>query len=203
LNLCAAAVDGAAMPGPAAHPSTGARRPRLAWPLKKIRRFAILGLLTACTGFPEAAAAAEPVIFPDRYSAGTIVIKHAERRLYLTTGPGTAIGYSIGVGKAGHEWYGEARVGGKYLAPAWTPPSVVRQDHPGVPALVPGGSPRNPLGAAAITLDRDEIAIHGTSQRMRRSVGTAASYGCFRMYNEDVLDLFRRVRIGTRVVAVP
>ncbi len=164
---------------------------------------AIITLLLSGQGSLGSVAAREPVAFLEPYPAGTIIIKEAERRLYFTTGWGTAISYPIAVGRAGREWYGEARVAGKYLAPAWTPPAVVRQDHPSFPALIPGGSPRNPMGAAAIVLNRDEVAIHGTTRSMRRSVGTAASYGCIRMYNEDVLDLFHRVRVGTRVVAIP
>jgi lipoprotein-anchoring transpeptidase ErfK/SrfK len=168
-----------------------------------LARFTFLCCSLLCFSLPESAAAREPVAFPQLYPAGTIIIIESERRLYFTTGWGAAISYPIAVGKAGREWYGEAYVSGKYLAPAWTPPSVVRQDHPHFPAMIPGGSPRNPMGAAAITLNRDEVAIHGTTRGMRRSVGTAASYGCIRMYNEDILDLFRRVRVGTRVVAMP
>lgn len=149
------------------------------------------------------AVARETVTFPDTYPPGTIVIKQSERRLYLTTGAGTAIRYPVAVGKTGRAWDGEAYVAGKYVAPAWSPPAVVLADHPNFPPVIPGGSLRNPMGAAAIVLSRDEVAIHGTTQSMRRSVGTAASYGCIRMYNEDVVDLFRRVRVGTRVVAVP
>lgn len=149
------------------------------------------------------ALAHDTIAFLEPYPAGTIVIKQSERKLYLTTGMGTAIRYPIAVGKAGREWDGEAYVAAKYVAPAWAPPDVVRQDHPELHAIIPGGSPRNPMGAAAIVLSREEVAIHGTTRRMRNSVGTAASYGCIRMYNEDVLDLFRRVRVGTRVVSVP
>ena len=74
---------------------------------------------------------------------------------------------------------------------------------PELSSVIPGGSPRNPMGAAAITLSLSEVAIHGTTARMRRSVGTAASYGCIRMYNEDVIDLFHRVQVGTPVVSIP
>lgn len=162
-----------------------------------------LAWLLSALGIVGNALARQPIAFHEPYPVGTIIIKEAERRLYFTTGWGTAISYPIAVGKVGREWYGEAYVSGKFLAPAWTPPAVVRQDHPGFPVMIPGGSPRNPMGAAAITLNRDEVAIHGTTQGMRRSVGTAASYGCIRMYNEDVLDLFHRVRVGTRVIAVP
>jgi lipoprotein-anchoring transpeptidase ErfK/SrfK len=163
--------------------------------------FLCCGLI--CLPLPSGAVARERVAFLEIYPAGTVIIKESERRLYFTTGWGTAISYPIAVGKAGQEWFGEAHVSGKYLAPAWTPPPVVRQDHPHFPAMIPGGSPRNPMGAAAITLNRNEVAIHGTTRGMRRTVGTAASYGCIRMYNEDILDLFRRVRVGTRVIAMP
>ncbi|MCC2108739.1 MAG: L,D-transpeptidase, partial [Hyphomicrobiales bacterium] len=80
------------------------------------------------------------------------------------------------------------------------PPAVVKRDHPELPNLIPGGSPRNPMGVAALTLNRDQIAIHGTTRSMRRSIGSAASYGCIRMYNEDVADLYNRVSVGTQVV---
>ncbi len=149
------------------------------------------------------AAARETVTLPQSYPAGMIIIKQSERRLYFTTGGGTAIRYPIAIGKAGKAWQGEAYVQGKFVEPAWSAPWVVRQDHPNFPAVIPGGSPHNPMGAAALTLSVSEVAIHGTTQSMRRSVGTAASYGCIRMYNEDVVDLFHRVQVGTRVLAVP
>jgi len=147
--------------------------------------------------------AREFVNFAQNYPSGTIIIKQNERRLYFTTGSGTAVRYPIAIGRAGMAWLGETYVQGKYIRPAWEAPSVVRRDHPRLTHVVPGGSPRNPMGAAAITLGLSEVAIHGTTATMRRSVGTAASYGCIRMYNEDVVDLFGRVAIGTPVVAIP
>ena len=108
----------------------------------------------------------------------------------------------MAVAKPGKEWSGYARVDGKYVEPAWAPPTVVKRDHPELPDLIPGGSPHNPMGARAITLDRDEVAIHGTTAAMRPSVGTAASYGCIRMLNEDVIDLYDRVSVGAPVVMV-
>ena len=80
---------------------------------------------------------------------------------------------------------------------------MVRRDHPGLPDIIPGGSSANPMGARAILLDRDEIAIHGTNRRMRASIGTAASYGSIRMLNEDVIDLFDRVTVGAPVLMTP
>jgi lipoprotein-anchoring transpeptidase ErfK/SrfK len=149
------------------------------------------------------ATARETVAFPQPYPAGMIVIKQSERALYFTTGDRTAIRYPIAIGRTGKAWQGETFVQGKFVEPAWSAPAVVRQDHPDFPPVIPGGSPRNPMGAAALTLNLSEVAIHGTTQSMRKSVGTAASYGCIRMYNEDVVDLYHRVEVGTRVVAIP
>ena len=134
--------------------------------------------------------------------AGTIVISQSQRKLYLTRGDGTAIVYPIAIGKSGKAWTGWSRVNGKYVNPAWSPPAVVKHDNPRLPDVIPGGSPHNPMGMRALTLDREEIAIHGTTQAMRASIGSAASYGCIRMYNEDVVDLFDRVSVGTPVVAI-
>jgi len=137
------------------------------------------------------------------YPPGTIVISQHKRELFLVVDPSTAIAYPVAVAKSGKEWLGAARVDGKYVEPAWSPPDSVRVDHPDIPAVIAGGAANNPMGARALTLDRDEIAIHGTSRSMRASIGHAASYGCIRMLNEDVIDLFARVRVGTPVVMTP
>jgi lipoprotein-anchoring transpeptidase ErfK/SrfK len=160
----------------------------------------LLGLvLTLSVG----AEAREAIQFASPYSPGTIIISQRAHRLYLVVGPEEAIAYPVGVPKRGKEWSGYARVAAKYVEPAWSPPEVVKRDHPELPDLIPGGSPHNPMGARALTLDRDEIAIHGTTAAMRPSVGTAASYGCIRMLNEDVIDLYDRVSVGARVVMTP
>ncbi len=91
---------------------------------------------------------------------------------------------------------------GKLVNPHWVLPPPVRADHPELPYL-PIGSPNNPVGARTILLDRSPVAIHGTSRKIRRSIGSAASYGCIRMLDEDVIDLFDRVRIGTPVLKTP
>jgi lipoprotein-anchoring transpeptidase ErfK/SrfK len=163
---------------------------------------ALFAGLAVCVAAEEARAR-EVVAFSQSYPAGTIIIKQSERKLYLTMGTGTAIRYPIAIGRTGKAWKGETFVQGKFVAPAWEAPGVVLRDHPGLSRVVPGGSPRNPMGAAAITLNLSEVAIHGTTVSMRRSVGTAASYGCIRMYNEDVMDLYHRVDVGTPVVAIP
>lgn len=130
--------------------------------------------------------------------AGSIVIHMKERALYFIL-DSRAIRYPVAVAKRGMEWSGYAHVTGTYSHPAWAPPAVVRRDHPELPDYIPGGAPNNPMGAAALTLDRSEIAIHGTAATMRGSIGTAASYGCVRMYNEDISDLYQRVSVGALV----
>lgn len=167
------------------------------------------GVLSVCLGIgavltsAPGALARQTVAYEADVPPGTIVISQRERRLYLTLGEGRAIRYPVAVGRSGKAWSGWARVNGKHVNPAWSPPEMVRRDNPHLPQLIPGGSPDNPMGVRALTLDRTEIAIHGTTQSMRRSIGTAASYGCIRMLNEDIVDLFDRVRVGTQVVAIP
>jgi lipoprotein-anchoring transpeptidase ErfK/SrfK len=166
-------------------------------------QYIVVLICLSALAFPLPAQARENVAFSQGYAPGTIIIKQSERRLYFTTGSGTAVSYPIAIGRAGRAWQGAAFVQGKFIAPAWVAPDDVRHDHPEFRGPIPGGSPRNPMGAAAITLSLPEVAIHGTTIKMRRSVGTAASYGCIRMYNEDIVDLYHRVGIGTPVVAVP
>jgi lipoprotein-anchoring transpeptidase ErfK/SrfK len=160
----------------------------------------------AALGFaaaPQSASARDVVSFSPSVEPGTIVISASQRKLFYVVGPGVAIRYPVAVPKRGKEWSGYAAVDGKYFEPDWSPPAVVRADHPELPNLIRGGSPRNPMGVAALTLDRGEVAIHGTSARMRASIGTAASYGCIRMLNEDVSDLYSRVSVGTPVMMQP
>ncbi|PPD45347.1 MAG: L,D-transpeptidase [Methylocystis sp.] len=160
---------------------------------------AALGLATA----PQSALARDTVAFSPHVEPGTIVISASQRKLFYVVSPGVAIRYPVAVPKRGKEWSGYAAVDGKYYQPDWTPPAVVRADHPELPNLIRGGSPRNPMGIAALTLDRGEVAIHGTSNKMRASIGSAASYGCIRMLNEDVTDLYSRVSVGTPVMMQP
>jgi len=160
----------------------------------------ILATLAALAVLTNPVQGAVVTAISDEYLPGMVVISQHQRRLFFVVRPGEAIAYPVAVAKRGKEWLGPARVEGKYVEPAWSPPQSVRRDHPELPDFIPGGSPHNPMGARAITLDRDEIAIHGTSRKMRASVGAAASYGCIRMLNEDVIDLFNRIEVGTQVV---
>ena len=132
------------------------------------------------------------------YSPGMIVVKTGERRLYLILDSGRAMRYPVGVGKSGKQWSGATQISGKYRNPAWSPPADVKRDKPSIPDLIPGGSPRNPMGVAAMTLAGGEYAIHGTN--LPGSVGGFVSYGCIRMLNPDITDLYERVSIGTPVV---
>src|SRR5271163_2449106 len=133
-----------------------------------------------------------------QYSPGTIVVRTNERHLYLILDQGHAMRYPVGVGKSGKQWAGETRIDGKYQNPAWSPPKEVKHDKPNIPDVIPGGSPRNPMGVAAMTLSGGEYAIHGTN--MPGSVGGFVSYGCIRMLNADITDLYGRVSVGTTVV---
>jgi lipoprotein-anchoring transpeptidase ErfK/SrfK len=153
--------------------------------------------------FPAATAARETVRVSKVAPPGWLVISAPKRSLYFIVDDELAIRYPIAVPKKGKEWAGEASVNGKYVNPDWSPPREVKVDHPELPNFIRGGSPNNPMGSRAITLDRFEVAIHGTTAKMRRSIGTAASYGCIRMRNEDVIDLFNRVSIGTPVLMIP
>jgi lipoprotein-anchoring transpeptidase ErfK/SrfK len=141
--------------------------------------------------------------YQSSYPAGSILISQSSRKLYLIIDGERAIAYPVAVAKPGKEWEGPAKVQAKFVEPAWSPPDSVKHDHPDLPDVIQGGAPGNPMGARAILLDRDEIAIHGTSRAMRASIGTAASYGCIRMLNEDVVDLFDRVAVGAPVVMTP
>ncbi|MBV6489240.1 MAG: L,D-transpeptidase [Pseudorhodoplanes sp.] len=147
-----------------------------------------------------AAAQAREVVALRGYEPGTIVVKTNERKLYLVVEPGVALRYPVGVGRRGKAWTGSAHIDGKYVRPAWAPPEEVRRDNPRLPDVIPGGSPRNPMGAAALTLSGGEYAIHGTNAP--GSIGGFVSYGCIRMHNRDIVDLYDRVDVGTRVLVL-
>jgi lipoprotein-anchoring transpeptidase ErfK/SrfK len=144
------------------------------------------------------ASAREVVGFKGGVAPGTIVVKTAERRLYFVIGEGSAVRYRVAVGRPTKQWYGQVEVAGKHLRPAWSPPEEVRLDNPHLPDVIPGGAPNNPMGFGALTLSGGEYAIHGTNRP--ESIGKFASYGCIRMHNEDIADLFERVDVGTLVV---
>jgi lipoprotein-anchoring transpeptidase ErfK/SrfK len=128
---------------------------------------------------------------------GTIVVNTAERKLYFVQEGGNALRYSIGVGRAGFQWKGVHKVSAKKEWPGWTPPPQMRARQRGLPAHMAGGED-NPLGARAMYLGSTLYRIHGSNDP--DSIGQAESSGCFRMTNDDVLDLYERVAIGTTVI---
>jgi lipoprotein-anchoring transpeptidase ErfK/SrfK len=146
-----------------------------------------------------ASASARQVVDFSGYVAGTIVVKTSERRLYFVMPGGKAMRYPVGVGRAGKTWYGSAFVAGKYRNPDWSPPAEVKRDNPHLPDVIKGGTPQNPMGVAALILSGDgQYAIHGTNRP--DSIGRFVSYGCIRMHNRDIADLFDRVFFGTPVI---
>jgi lipoprotein-anchoring transpeptidase ErfK/SrfK len=160
-------------------------------------------VVAAALAFPAGSASAKPSVisYQASYSPGTIIVRTSERRLYLVVAPGKALRYPVGVGKAGKQWAGSARIVAKFIKPAWSPPAEVKRDNPRLPDLIPGGVASNPMGAAAMVLTGGEYAIHGTNRPS--SIGGFVSYGCIRMYNADILDLYSRVTVGTAVVVAP
>lgn len=144
--------------------------------------------------------AAEQVSFATLAAPGTVVVDTHGRRLYFVLPAGHALRYVVGVGREGRQWSGTSTIAAKYLMPNWAPPAAIRRDTPSLPDVIAGGSAANPMGAAAMTLAGTVYAIHGTNAPA--SIGGFVSYGCIRMYNHDIADLFARVRVGTLVIVL-
>ena len=128
---------------------------------------------------------------------GTIVIQTAERFLYLVQGNNRAMRYGIGVGRDGFQWQGLVKISRKTEWPDWRPPPEMIERQPYLPRFMAGG-PGNPLGARAMYLGATVYRIHGTNQP--ETIGSAVSSGCFRLVNPDVIDLYERVPVGTKVI---
>ncbi len=145
--------------------------------------------------------AREKVRFSENHPEGTIIIDTSERRLYYVLGNGRALKYGVGVGRDGFTWSGRNRISRKAEWPGWTPPATMRarEARKGrkLPAYMPGG-PNNPLGARALYIGSTLYRIHGTNQPW--TIGQAMSSGCIRMANDDVVDLYQRAKIGSRVI---
>ncbi len=145
----------------------------------------------------------EMIADPTNERPGTITVDTANRYLYLSLANGQAMRYGIGVGRQGFTWKGRVRIGRKETWPDWTPPKEMLKRRPDLPRHMTGGE-ENPLGARAMYLyagDRDTMfRIHGSNEPW--TIGQAVSSGCIRMTNDDVTDLFSRVKIGTTVVVL-
>jgi lipoprotein-anchoring transpeptidase ErfK/SrfK len=137
------------------------------------------------------------VFFRSNEPPGTIIVHTSERFLYVVQPGGRALRYGIGVGRAGFQWQGLLRISRKQEWPDWTPPDEMIERQPYLPRWVAGG-PGNPLGARALYLGNTVYRIHGTNQP--QTIGTAVSSGCFRLVNPDVIDLYARIPVGTKVV---
>jgi lipoprotein-anchoring transpeptidase ErfK/SrfK len=139
------------------------------------------------------------VFYPSNQPSGTIIIDTAHTFLYLTLGRGKALRYGIGVGRKGFTWSGVEKISRKASWPDWIPPAEMIARQPYLPRWV-GGGPGNPLGARALYLGNTDYRIHGTNNPA--SIGTRVSSGCIRMRNADVVDLYDRVAVGTKVIVL-
>lgn len=141
----------------------------------------------------------EIVAFDGAYKPGTIVVSTAERRLYFVLPDGEAIRYGVGVGRPGFTWSGVKSVTAKREWPSWTPPAAMIARRPDLPRYMAGGV-ENPLGARAMYIGSTEYRIHGSNEP--DTIGQAVSSGCIRMTNDDVTDLYERVKVGAKVVVL-
>jgi lipoprotein-anchoring transpeptidase ErfK/SrfK len=141
----------------------------------------------------------QEVAYDGAQRPGTVVIDTSSRFLYLVQPGGRALRYGIGVGREGFSWKGTQSVSRKAEWPSWTPPASMLKRRPDLPRFMPGG-PENPLGARALYLGSTLYRIHGTNEP--HTIGQAVSSGCIRMTNDDVMDLYGRVRVGARVVVM-
>ena len=137
------------------------------------------------------------VFFRTSEAPGTIVVHTAERFLYVVQGNNRALRYGIGVGRDGFQWSGLKRIVRKAEWPDWTPPPEMIERQPYLPRFMAGG-PGNPMGARALYIGGTVYRIHGTNQP--QTIGSAVSSGCFRLANPEIVDLYDRVPVGTRVI---
>ena len=137
------------------------------------------------------------VFYRTAEAPGTIIVDTADRHLYLVQGNSRAIRYGVGVGRDGFRWEGLLHVSRKAEWPDWTPPPEMIERQPYLPRFMAGG-PGNPLGARALYLGGTVYRIHGTNQPY--TIGSAVSSGCIRLVNPDVIDLYDRVPLGTKVI---
>jgi lipoprotein-anchoring transpeptidase ErfK/SrfK len=140
---------------------------------------------------------ATSVRFPGNHAPGQIIASFSDRRLYYVTAPGQAIAYPIAIPRQQSRWQGVLPVTDKRINPSWTPTPTMIRENPRLPRWVPGGHPMNPMGVRALYLGSSAYRIHGTDAPW--TIGQPVSKGCIRMYNKDVIDLYNRVRIGSRV----
>jgi lipoprotein-anchoring transpeptidase ErfK/SrfK len=139
------------------------------------------------------------VSFTGSQAPGTIIVNTTKRKLYYVLPGGRAVQYSVGVGREGFQWAGTQTITNKQEWPDWRPPEEMIKRRPDLPRYMAGG-PHNPLGARALYLGGTLYRIHGSNEP--ETIGQAVSSGCIRMLNEDVVDLYNRVKVGTQVVVL-
>ena len=139
----------------------------------------------------------QAVFFRTVEQPGTIIVYTSERHLYLVQGNNRALRYSVGVGRDGFQWAGLHRISRKSEWPDWTPPPEMIARQPYLPRFMAGG-PGNPMGARALYIGETVYRLHGTNQP--QTIGSAVSSGCFRLVNNDIVDLFDRVPVGTKII---
>jgi lipoprotein-anchoring transpeptidase ErfK/SrfK len=148
-------------------------------------------------GSQEWGGSKQNVSFDPKYTPGQIIVSFGDRRIYLITKAGQAISYPIAVPREQSRWQGTTTVSDKRVNPSWRPTPEMIRENPKLPAWVPGGHRMNPLGVRAMSLGASTYRIHGTDAPW--TIGQAVSKGCIRMFNDDVLDLYPRVPVGTKV----
>lgn len=141
----------------------------------------------------------QEVEYPSQEKPGTLIVDTPNKFLYLIEGGGKALRYGIGVGRPGFEWAGVKTVSAKKEWPEWRPPAEMLARRPDLPKFMPGG-PSNPLGARALYLGSSLYRIHGSNEP--QTIGHAVSSGCIRMRNEDVIDLYEKVKVGAKVIVI-
>jgi len=139
------------------------------------------------------------VAFPASYSPGQVIVSFGDRRLYHVTAKGKAMSYPIAVPRERSRWQGVLRITRKAENPTWTPTPLMRKENPKLPAFVKGGDKRNPLGVRALYLGSTMYRIHGTDAPW--TIGKNVSKGCIRMHNAHVLEIYPKIKLGTRVTA--
>jgi hypothetical protein len=179
-----------------------------------LRAFAAAATVIACAGLAAPASAQtiswdwgggstvggsgrETVSFSPKYTPGQVIVSFGDRRLYFITRPGEALSYPIAIPRDQSRWEGITSVSSKRENPSWTPTPTMIAENPRLPRWVPGGHPMNPLGVRALYLGSSAYRIHGTDAPW--TIGQAVSKGCIRLYNQDVLDLYPRVKVGAKV----
>jgi lipoprotein-anchoring transpeptidase ErfK/SrfK len=176
--------------------------PALAYEVDPITREPLMGwgVAPAAVFRPQATGVPRQVVrYDGGHAPGTVVVSTSQRRLYYVLGGGRAVQYGVGVGRPGFTWAGTMSVSMKREWPDWRPPAQMLKRRPDLPRHMKGGLD-NPLGARALYLGSSIYRIHGSNEP--ETIGQAVSSGCIRMTNEDVTDLYERVRVGARVVVM-